>query len=423
MKRVCYFTSPLKISSLREAFTPQNWSRGVCFTEDKDAARLLASQNDKYIYKCTIDTSLVEAVKADTACGSTWKAVVASIKNAGCPVVKLVENFTCLPEINLPMECIQYLVFNPDIATLVQSSTIKKSLRESLVIHSELNPNLFNEMNYMVPAVRERLIEIGTKFTSDLKDQGIPIEVEDYWLVGSNAAYNYQPDSDLDLHIIAKPLREQIDSGLLRLLYDYAKSVIMKNYEITIKGQPVEIYIEDGGSSAVSNGVYSLIKDEWIKVPKPEEDRVLYPELTEEYKELLQDYYSLADEDIPEFIDRLYLMRKESLAREGEFGLGNLMFKEFRNSGRLQTLKDRMYKAESEKLTLESLNEELSSEEEDEIELFLKNISGGQRQVTLTQLRTRSKDNSSRVSIVINQLSNQQLLYYCKKLGYKLIMK
>lgn len=355
MKQVCYFTSPLKISSLKEAFTPQNWSKGVCFTEDKDAARLLVSQNDKYIYKCIVDTSLVEAVKADTVCGSTWKTIVAGIKKAGCPVVKLVENFTCLPEINLPMECIQYLVFNPDTVTLIQSSTIKQSLRESLRIHSELNSNLFNEMNYMVPAVRERLIEIGTKFISDLRDQGIPIEVEDYWLVGSNAAYNYQPDSDLDLHVIAKPLREQIDSGLLRLLYDYAKSVIMKNYEITIKGQPVEIYIEDGGSSAVSNGVYSLIKDEWIKVPEPEEDRVLYPELTEEYKELLQDYYSLADEDIPEFIDHLYLMRKESLAREGEFGLGNLMFKEFRNSGRLQNLKNRLYKAESEKLTLESL--------------------------------------------------------------------
>ena len=53
-------------------------------------------------------------------------------------------------------------------------------------------------------------------------------------------------------------------------------------------------------------------------------------------------------------------MRKESLATDGEWGTGNLIFKEFRNLGYLDSLKDRKYKYRSKELTLEGLNESLS---------------------------------------------------------------
>ena len=53
-------------------------------------------------------------------------------------------------------------------------------------------------------------------------------------------------------------------------------------------------------------------------------------------------------------------MRKESLATDGEWGIGNLIFKEFRNLGYLDSLKDRKYKHRSKELTLEGLNERLS---------------------------------------------------------------
>lgn len=53
-------------------------------------------------------------------------------------------------------------------------------------------------------------------------------------------------------------------------------------------------------------------------------------------------------------------MRKESLATDGEWGIGNLIFKEFRNLGYLDSLKDRKYKHRSRELTLEGLNESLS---------------------------------------------------------------
>ena len=51
-------------------------------------------------------------------------------------------------------------------------------------------------------------------------------------------------------------------------------------------------------------------------------------------------------------IDYLDDLRKSSLKKDGEFGLGNLVFKEFRNRGYLQNLKDKKYEVKSKELSL-----------------------------------------------------------------------
>ena len=40
------------------------------------------------------------------------------------------------------------------------------------------------------------------------------------------------------------------------------------DYDISIRGVDVEIYVEDIRSTAISNGVYSLYEDRWIRFPK-----------------------------------------------------------------------------------------------------------------------------------------------------------
>ena len=71
---------------------------------------------------------------------------------------------------------------------------------------------------------------------------------------------------------------------------------------------------------------------------------------------MLDKYYTLNDEDVQDFIDKLYLLRKEGLATDGEFSDGNLIFKQFRNDGYLQSLKDRVLSMKSRELSLESLS-------------------------------------------------------------------
>lgn len=231
-------------------------------------------------------------------------------------------------------------------------------LKEYLSVHSKLNPKLFNEEKQLHPVVKERLIEIANDFIDGLKENGIPLIIKDIWLVGSNAAYNYSSNSDIDLHILVKTEDIDFNEPLLKLLYDYAKSSYNKDYDIKIRGHKVELYLEDFNSTIISKGIYSILKDKWINKPTPEEDKDIYIEETEEYKEWQDKFFKLQistdKEEIENFIDDLYILRKESLSTEGEYGTGNLIFKEFRNLGRLKELKDILKELKSKELTLES---------------------------------------------------------------------
>lgn len=337
-----------------KSFNPENWSDGVGFIEDKEVARNIALYENLNVVKYKIEPTKIysEAQRIDIL---NNRKLLESLKAQGYDTIRCVAPIY-IPSINRWISAAQYLVFNPSIVNEIDFEKPTQSLKESLVVHNQLNPNLFAH-EQLLPDVREHLIGIADKFVGDLADQGLPCRVLDYWLVGSNAAYNYQPDSDIDIHVILDTTEIPADPQILRILLDYAKSAMMKNYQFTIKSQPVEIYFEDQNASAVSDGVYSIKSNRWIKKATPRQQVKLYPELTPEFDQWLQRYHSLQDDEIQQFIDDLYLMRKESLATDGEFGLGNLIFKEFRNTGRLQTLKDRLKTKETQQLSLESLQE------------------------------------------------------------------
>ena len=228
-------------------------------------------------------------------------------------------------------------------------------LEEVFETHDELNQQLFDN-DILRKNIRQRLLEIVDLFISKVKEDNIPINVIDYWLLGSNAAYNYGSKSDIDIHIIVNLEDLGVDPYILQVLYDYIKSDFNKKYDIMVKGHEVELYLEDVRSGAVTNGIYSLKQNRWIKFPTRTEYMRFDVTETDEYKDWYQRYLELEDSEIEQFINDLYLMRKESLATEGEWGAGNLVFKEFRNLGYLDSLKDRKYKYRSKELTMEELN-------------------------------------------------------------------
>lgn len=230
-----------------------------------------------------------------------------------------------------------------------------KLLKEVFEVHKELNPKLFGYENQLKEEIRLRLIEIADMFVESIQEDNVPLKVYDYWLVGSNAAYNYSSDSDIDIHIIVD-MDQGVNPYLLRLLYDYIKSNFNSKYEIKVKGHEVELYLEDVNTTAVTNGIYSLKQNKWIKIPvKTESIKTIEIENSQIYKDTYNAYINLKDEDVEQFIDDLYLMRKMSLASGDEFAEGNLVFKQFRNNGYLDDLKDRKYAYKSKELTLEKL--------------------------------------------------------------------
>jgi hypothetical protein len=238
---------------------------------------------------------------------------------------------------------------------------MEENLNESLETHNTLNPKLFDEQDLLKEDVREGLIDIANTFIEDIKENDIPIEVMDLWLVGSNASYNYSDNSDIDVHIIAN--MDDIDcNGLLTIVYNYAKSDFNKKHKITVKGIPVEVYIESRSSSAITNGIYSLMNNEWVKFPeKINIDIDFDPDTNELYKEKFEEVTSAIEsdssEEVQKTIDDLYLLRKSALSTDGEFGEGNLVFKEFRNNGMLEKLKDHKREIQDKELTVESVKD------------------------------------------------------------------
>ena len=103
---------------------------------------------------------------------------------------------------------------------------------------------LFDEDDELKSEIKEAIEKIVNQFVEDLKTDGVKIEVKDVILVGSNVSYNYTKDSDLDIHIIVDKDKLDCDPQLYTLLYGAYRSLFNKNYDITIKGIPVEIYVE-----------------------------------------------------------------------------------------------------------------------------------------------------------------------------------
>ena len=117
-------------------------------------------------------------------------------------------------------------------------------LGEDIEKHDTLNPLLFDENDELKLEIKEAIEKIVSQFVEDLKTDGVKIEVKDVILVGSNVSYNYTKDSDLDVHIIVDENKLDCDPELYTLLYGAYRSLFNKNYNITIKGIPVEIYVE-----------------------------------------------------------------------------------------------------------------------------------------------------------------------------------
>ena len=108
-------------------------------------------------------------------------------------------------------------------------------------------------------------------------------------------------------------------------------------------------------NEATSNGVYSLEKG-WLKKPVKDdipENVDLEPELSE-WKEKAE--ACKTQEEIDAFIDGIYKLRQESILTDGEFGKGNLIFKELRNAGTLQKLKDAKVELENQEMSLPETN-------------------------------------------------------------------
>ncbi len=228
-------------------------------------------------------------------------------------------------------------------------------LCESIELHDELNPVIWDENKKLKSDIKEKILEIAEEFKNSISDY-INLNIVDIEIVGSNAAYNYTAKSDVDIHIITNYNDYGQPEEIVQAAMNANKANFNKAYDITFKGFNVELYVQDVKSMVASNGIYSVFKDKWIKEPEkqtmPNVD--LEPELSDKIIEAEKLLDSGSNEDIEKFINDLYIDRRHSLAKDGEFGKENLIFKEIRNLDLLDKLKLRLVELRSKELSIES---------------------------------------------------------------------
>ncbi|HHW90855.1 MAG TPA: hypothetical protein GX745_08155 [Clostridiales bacterium] len=264
-----------------------------------------------------------------------------------------------------------------------------EDLKKHFTNNNTLNNLFFNNSDELKEDVKKAIITIVEEYLLSLKENGVEMLIHDIILVGSNVSYNYTQYSDLDIHIVYKEL-VQDSSHLLRLLYSAFRNLFNVHYAgVSIKGVPVEIYVQEETTldDIKSNGIYS-IKNGWIKKPTkeaiPEIDAQAFKKQYKYWEE--QCKKALKNKKDPlDLISDIYALRKEAMLEEGEYGIGNLIFKKLRNLKYLDQLKQLRRSSKVTKLTLEQLYERYITESDARI---VKGYPSDLKQALINQVKT-----------------------------------
>jgi hypothetical protein len=219
-----------------------------------------------------------------------------------------------------------------------------------VTVNRTLNPKIWKG-NELDPQVISKLKDIAQAFE---KFVGIDLDVVDYTITGSNANYTWTEYSDLDLHLIipGTPTDEQ------RELFTAKKALWAEQHTITIKGLPVETYIQGQDEPHHSTGVYSIVKDQWLTKPKKIKPRVNDAAVEAKKDSVMRDLETaMLSKDLEKLRavkEKITKMRKAGLERAGEWSVENLVFKILRNLGMIDQLTEKIRELEDQELSLEN---------------------------------------------------------------------
>jgi hypothetical protein len=221
-----------------------------------------------------------------------------------------------------------------------------------VTVNRRLNPKIWHK-DQLDPAVVDKLKQIAEAFEEFV---GIDLAVTDYTITGSNANYTWTQYSDLDLHII---ISGEV-SEEARELFSAKKALWGEQHNITIKGLPVEVYIQGESEPHHSTGVFSIARNEWVEEPKKVKPSVDDASVKAKLDSVMHDVQTaILSKDIKKLRlvkEKLTKMRQSGLERAGEWSVENLVFKTLRNMGLIDQMTDLIRELEDQQLSLEQTN-------------------------------------------------------------------
>ena len=234
-----------------------------------------------------------------------------------------------------------------------------QQILNSFTIKETLNPKVWENPTdpkkaTMIPKVRKALERIADEFVNYLGDD---VFVEDVVLTGSLSNFNWSEFSDFDLHIIVDMDEYGDEDELYKELFNLKKQLFNDKHNIKIFGYDVELYAQDSEEPHISSGVYSVMNNKWINVPKKmnlEIDKKVLEDKIQNWVEKIDTAVENGDVVVLENLkDKLKKYRQSGLDGDGELSYENLVFKYLRRSEHIEKLFDSINKGTDKELSVE----------------------------------------------------------------------
>jgi hypothetical protein len=211
---------------------------------------------------------------------------------------------------------------------------------KAVIYNNTLNPNLWNPDNTIKPDVRDALLRIAQSFYQETE---LPAPIEDVYMLGSAANYNWAPTSDIDLHILINFDKLGLEHDLVKKMVDSIKANWNKNHDIRIHGHRLELYIQDIKETNRALGIYSILNNKWVKVPQKLnlslDKNAIQQKYTDMVVQIKNAIKSNSLEDLKRVLKSVYDMRETGLSKGGEFSTENIVFKLLRTRNHVDNLK------------------------------------------------------------------------------------
>lgn len=228
------------------------------------------------------------------------------------------------------------------------ATTFNGWVNEKVEYHRDLCPKFWMD-GKMDPIIRAKLLAIADDFWNSLK---LEVPIMDIQLTGSIANFNWTSDSDLDVHIIIDFAQIDQNLELVRKALDGQRFMWNLRHPVILRGHDVECYVQHKDEQHIASGLFSILQDRWIIVPSWNEPNIDEKDVSEKVrvikseikmiKQKISSAFGEKAQEIYDYLDKLkkkiMTSRKEGLAKDGEFAVENIVFKELRRDGTIEQI-------------------------------------------------------------------------------------
>ena len=219
---------------------------------------------------------------------------------------------------------------------------------ESLVPKEKLQPAFWNHKMMLNKSVRQKLLQIADDFFQSL-DLLKSVKLKDVIITGSLSGYNWSKYSDIDLHILLDFLDVDENEELVKEFFGGKIFIWNNKHNIKMNDHEVEIYVQNEKEPHISDSVYSVKNNKWLKKPIRADFEVDLETTSKKTNQLIDRIERVFDlfesKEYPKSLDaaknlkeKIKNMRNLGLKEDGIYSPENLTFKMLRRTGYLKLL-------------------------------------------------------------------------------------